>query len=638
MRSGLTLRMLLSGGALAVVIAAVFVLLLLAINDLRDSARLTRDSQQELSAADVLEKLVVDMETGVRGYVITRERRFLEPSNEARAAFPAAARSLERTVRDDEGHMGPVRQIIQDVASYIDEYASPLIRSVQRADPSASSIAVTAEGKRRVDALRSEFATLRARERAAIAARQDRADAAARRAIALGLAGFAGSILIVLLFTGYLTRVIVAPLRRAAGMAVRLAHGDLGARMPETGAGEIGDLERSFNTMASSLETSQDDLRRLVDEQSRLRRVATLVAQSVAPLEVFTAVTREVGLLSGADLARMERYEADGTVTGVASWSSEDDQLAVGTRFALEGVSIAALVVETGSPVRIDSFAQATGPIAEEARTLGIRSSVGCPIIVGGRVWGVIAASTKREAPFPVDTEARIGEFTELVATAISNSESRAELTASRARIVTAADETRRRIERDLHDGTQQRLVSLGLDLRLVQSSVPSELPELEQEIGRAARELDDVVDDLREISRGIHPAILSEGGLGPALRTLARRAPLPVEVEVPIERRLPAPIEAAAYYVVSEALTNTTKHASASGARVAVEDADGTLRLSIRDDGAGGADPRRGSGLTGLRDRVEALGGAIAVSSPAGQGTVLVVELPLEHEPAPSA
>ncbi|HET8873974.1 MAG TPA: CHASE3 domain-containing protein [Gaiellaceae bacterium] len=638
MRSGLTLRMLLSAGALAVVIAAVFVLLLLAINDLRDSARLTRDSQQELSAADVLEKLVIDMETGVRGYVITRERRFLEPSNEARAAFPAAARSLERTVRDDAGRIGPVRQIVQEVASYIDEYASPLIRSVQRADPSASSIAVTAEGKRRVDALRSEFATLTARERAAIAARQDRADAAARRAIALGLAGFGGSILIVLLFTGYLARVIVAPLRRAAGMAGRLAHGDLGARMPETGAGEIGELERSFNTMASSLETSQEDLRRLLDEQSRLRRVATLVAQSVAPLEVFTAVTREVGLLSGADLARMERYEADGTVTGVASWSSEDDELAVGTRFALEGVSIAALVVETGSPVRIDSFAEATGPIAEEARALGIRSSVGCPIIVGGRVWGVIAASTKREAPFPVDTESRIGEFTELVATAISNSESRAELTASRARIVTAADETRRRIERDLHDGTQQRLVSLGLDLRLAQSSVPSELPELEQQIGRAARELDDVIDDLREISRGIHPAILSEGGIGPALRTLARRAPLPVEVEVPTERRLPAPIEAAAYYVVSEALTNTTKHAGASVVRVAVDDADGTLRLSIRDDGAGGADPRRGSGLTGLRDRVEALGGAIAVSSPAGQGTVLVVELPLEHEPAPSA
>ena len=440
-----------------------------------------------------------------------------------------------------------------------------------------------------------------------------------------------------LLFTGYLARVLVAPLRRTAGMAGRLASGDLTARMPETGAAEIGELEHSFNEMAGSLERSQRDLRRLLDEQSGLRRVATLVAQSVAPSEVFEAVTREVGLLSGADHARMERYEADGTVTGLAVWSEESDQLAVGTRFSLEGVSIAALVADTGGPVRIDSFEDATGPIAHEARALGIRSSVGCPITVGGRVWGVIAASSKREAPFPPDTEARIGEFTELVATAVSNAESRAELTASRARIVNAADESRRRIERDLHDGTQQRLVSLGLDLRLVQSTVPPDLPELAQEIGRAAAELDEVVEDLREISRGIHPAVLTEGGLGPALRTLARRSAVPVEVEVERERRLSAPLEAAAYYVVSEALANTAKHAQASRAQVAIEDTDGVLRLSIRDDGVGGADPVRGSGLTGLRDRVEALGGAIDVSSPPGQGTVVVVVLPLEREPVPA-
>jgi signal transduction histidine kinase len=637
MRSGLTLRMVVSGGALAIVIGAVFVLLVLAINDLRDSARLTRDTQEELSSADELEKLLIDLETGVRGFVITGEERFLSPWNEARAAFPVDATSLERSVGADSAQLRDVRQIIRGVTSYIQEYAAPLVNAVRRGDASARSIAVTAEGKQRVDRLRAEFESLRARERSLIRERQDRADSAARRAIALGIAGLAGSILIVLLFTGYLARVIVAPLRRAAGMAYRLAHGDLGARMAETGAGEIGALERSFNQMAGSLESSQDDLRRLVDEQSGLRRVATLVAQAVSPSQVVEAVTREVGLLSGADLARMERYEVDGTVTGVAAWSKEDAQLAVGTRFALEGVSIASLVLQTGRPVRVDSFEDAAGPIAQEARALGIRSSVGCPITVGGRIWGVIAASTKSHAPFPVDTEARIGEFTELVATAISNAESRAQLTASRARLVTTADETRRRIERDLHDGTQQRLVSLGLDLRGVQSGVPSNLPELEKEIGRAAEELDEVIDDLREISRGIHPAILSEGGLGPALRTLARRAALPVQVDVPAERRLPAPIEAAAYYVISEAITNTTKHASASLARVAVEDADGTLRLSIRDDGVGGADPRRGSGLTGLRDRVEALGGAIDVSSPAGEGTLVVVDLPLEREPAMS-
>jgi signal transduction histidine kinase/CHASE3 domain sensor protein len=635
-RPGLTLRMIVSGAVLAIVIGAVFALLLLAIDDLRDSARLARDTRGELTALDELETLVIDLETGVRGYVITGEERFLEPWNAARADFPAEARALEQQAGDDPRRVRPIRRVIQGVTSYIQDYATPLVAAVRRDEPSARSVAVTAEGKQRVDRLRAEFEVFRAQERALLETRQDEADTAARRAVALGIAGLAGSILIILLFTGYLARVIVAPLRRAAGMARRLAGGDLGARMPETGAGEIAELERSFNVMAGSLETSQEDLRRLVDEQSGLRRVATLVAQTGPPSEVFEAVTREVGLLSGADLARMERYEVDGTVTGVASWSREEAQLAVGTRLALEGVSIAARVLQTRRPVRVDSFADAAGPIAEEARKLGIRSSVGCPITVGGRLWGVIAASSKREAPFPVDTEARIGEFTDLVATAIANAESRAELSSSRARIVTAGDETRRRIERDLHDGTQQRLVSLGLDLRVLQSTVPSDLRELQGEIGRTAGELDQVIDDLREISRGIHPAILSEGGLGPALRTLARRAALPVQLDFTTPRRLPAPIEAAAYYVVSEVLTNTTKHARASVARVAIEDSDGVLRLSIRDDGVGGADPARGSGLTGLRDRVEALGGAIVVSSPSGQGTLVVVDLPLEDDQSP--
>lgn len=382
--------------------------------------------------------------------------------------------------------------------------------------------------------------------------------------------------------------------------------------------------------LAARLRRKAEESARLADEQTALRRVATLVAQSTAPGEVFEAVTREVGRRSGADLARMERYEADGTVTGVARWSREDDPLAVGTRIRLEGVSIAALVRETSRPVRVDSFSEASGPIAQEARALGIRSSVGCPIVVGGRLWGVIAASSKRETPFPPGTEAQIADFTELVATAVANAESRSALAASRARVVAAADETRRRIERDLHDGIQQRLVSLGLELRLAQSEVAAVAPASGRELSRVVEELNEAIDDLREISRGIHPAVLSEGGLGPALRTLARRSAIPVDLELAAEGRLPEPVEVAAYYVVSEALTNTTKHASASHALVAVEQRDGVLKLSVGDDGVGGVEPARGSGLVGLRDRVESLGGSIQVTSRPGEGTVIAVELPL--------
>jgi signal transduction histidine kinase len=230
-----------------------------------------------------------------------------------------------------------------------------------------------------------------------------------------------------------------------------------------------------------------------------------------------------------------------------------------------------------------------------------------------------------------VDTESQIAEFTELVATAVANAESRAELTASRARVVATADETRRRIERDLHDGTQQQLVSLALELRAAAAAVPTELDELAARLSRTAKGLADVVENVREISQGIHPAMLSEGGLGPALRTLARRSTVPVELDVRTDRRLPGPVEVAAYYVVSEALTNAAKHASASVVHVDLEAEDSMVQLTIRDDGVGGADPGRGSGLIGLRDRIEALGGKIEVASPTGSGTSLFVKIPID-------
>jgi signal transduction histidine kinase len=379
---------------------------------------------------------------------------------------------------------------------------------------------------------------------------------------------------------------------------------------------------------------------RLSEEQSALRRVATLVAQSAPPSEVFEAVTREVGLFCDADLARMERYEQDGTVTGVGVWGRVPVELAVGTRFDLDGVSIARGVQETGGPVRVDSFGQDSGAIAQEARALGIRASVGCPIVVGGRLWGVVAASTRREEPFPPGTEAQIAEFTELVATAIANAEAKAELAASRARIVATADQTRRRIERDLHDGAQQRLVSLALRLRTASAAIPGELEDVLQELAGVGAELDAVLVDLRELSRGIHPAILSEGGLGPALRTLARRSSVPVQLQVGTQGRLPERVEVTAYYVAAEALTNVTKHAGASVVQVQVDREDGLVRLAIRDDGVGGADPARGSGLVGLKDRVEATGGTLRVQSYPGEGTSLLVELPIDaaHPADPSA
>jgi signal transduction histidine kinase len=276
------------------------------------------------------------------------------------------------------------------------------------------------------------------------------------------------------------------------------------------------------------------------------------------------------------------------------------------------------------------SYADATGAIAHEAQQLGVRSAVGCPVVVEGRLWGAIKTATLSDKPFPAGTESRIAQFTELVATAISNAESRAELAASRARIVTASDDARHRIERNLHDGAQQRVVSLELELRLAQDDVPEELAELRAEIGRIADEMSALLDELRELARGIHPAVLAVGGLRPALRALTQRASIPVELDIATDARFPRPVEVAAYYVASEALTNVVKHAKAAHVSVALAEQPGALFLSVRDDGVGGADPRGGSGLIGLRDRVEALGGTITLTSPPGAGTTVQVSLPI--------
>jgi signal transduction histidine kinase len=382
----------------------------------------------------------------------------------------------------------------------------------------------------------------------------------------------------------------------------------------------------------ASLEASRDELARLLAEQAALRRVATLVAREVHPAEIFSAVAEEIGRLLDAENAGIARFEPGGTAVVVLGGVGRDsDRRPVGSRLELVDYLAPAIVWQTGRPARVDDDAWAlrSDPVADALRELGIRSMLASPIIVEDRLWGVVIVMTRR-GPFPSEAADRMADFTELVVTAVGNAESRGELAASRARIVAAADETRRRIERDLHDGTQQRLVSLGLELRVAQSMVPAALPELGAEIGRVAEELTGVVDDLREIARGIHPAILSEGGLGPALRTLARRAAIAVELDVTVMARPPEPVEVATYYVVSEAITNATKHALASVVTVTVAERDDWLHVAIRDDGVGGVDPARGSGLIGLRDRAEALGGSLEVKSLSGEGTLIVVQLPL--------
>jgi signal transduction histidine kinase len=399
------------------------------------------------------------------------------------------------------------------------------------------------------------------------------------------------------------------------------------------------DLAAFTELIATAIANTQArmELRAFGEEQAALRRVATLVARGSAPEKVFTTVTAEVGQLLAADITVLVRYDSDDAVTIVGAWASTGGEPAtpVGSRFPVGGRNVASLVVRTGRSARIDyAEAGASGPIGSSATDVwGIRSSSGAPVSVGGWLWGVIVAASTGEALLPADTEVRLAGFTELVGTALANAESQTALTASRARIVTAADTARRRIERDLHDGAQQRLVALALELRGSAQASPRPGAEvLAAEMERAAEGISGVLDELREIARGLHPAILAEGGLDLAVKMLARRSSVPVALDLDpgLGRRLPEPVELAAYYVINEALTNAARHAHASAVQIDLAAPGTVVRLAIRDDGIGGADAALGSGLTGLRDRIEALGGTFAVTSPVGNGTTLLIEIPV--------
>jgi signal transduction histidine kinase len=374
---------------------------------------------------------------------------------------------------------------------------------------------------------------------------------------------------------------------------------------------------------------SRAGLARLAEQQAALRRVATLVARGVPPEEVFEAVTEEVVGLLGLDSAAMSRYESDGTMSAVTISGRLKDVFPVGRRWSLKGKNVSTIVFETGSPARIESYADPTDDLSAALREQGLRSAVGTPIVVEGRLWGVMSASSEDPEPLPADTEQRLISFTELVATAIANAENRAAVAASRARIVAAADDTRRRIERDLHDGAQQRLVHAVIVLKLALGALRKGDAKADELVAEALRHAEQANAELRELAHGILPAALTRGGLRAGVEGLVSRVSVPVSVGMSAGR-LPADVEATAYFVISEGLTNVVKHASADHATVTVQAEPGAVRVEIRDDGIGGADPARGSGLVGISDRVEALGGTLEVNTPPGSGTTLLIEIPL--------
>ena len=604
------------------------------IAEMCDADNAARDSRAALVTAGRLERLLFDLDADSQALALVDDQGFQQEYAAARSAFNAAKTELQ-AFRGSKGQIAAARRLVQADDAYVRDYLTPFTTTARNGPFPARSAVGGETGRQRLATLRDQGAVFERTQRTIADAAARRSAAAADEAV-IAVAVAAGiALLLILFFAVYVARMIVRPVRHIAHMA---GDRDVEVRTPQASPNEIHVLKSELNTMVASLAASQNKLRQVADMQGALRRVATLVARGSSPSEVFTAVAAEVGHVFDAAHTVIVRFEADETANVVAYWNDPDMPQVMPPldgHWPIEEGTVTATVRSTERPTRMNDYERNTSAIGRWARLVGLSCVVGCPVKVEGRVWGAMIIHCIDAEPTYGVTEDRMQEFVGLVGTAIANAQSRSDLLTSRARVVAAADESRRRIERDLHDGAQQRLVSLALKLRTAADG-PGEVP-LRELLDGLVHDLSDILDDLQKVSRGIVPPILTRSGLPPTLRSLARRSPVPVRLRMDgIEGRLPERVEVAVYYTVSEVLTNVVKHAHASEVCVDLDLRDETIRLSIRDDGCGGADLSGGTGLVGLKDRVEALNGYITVNSPPGDGTSLLVVIPTGPAQAP--
>jgi len=426
-----------------------------------------------------------------------------------------------------------------------------------------------------------------------------------------------------------LAAAVAAPVRVAGAVWGMLAVTSAAAPLPPATEPRLDAFVR-LATAAVGGSQARTELQALADEQAALRRVAELVARGAASEEVFVALSREASALLGDLPVALMVYDDSGAHV-VATCNSPAP---VGLHVPFSAGTAIDELFRTGRPAHVATYEATT--LADVTRELGIASTTAVPIAVEGRIRAALVASTAGP-PLPVDTEARLAQFADLAAVAIANAEMHAKLIASRARVVATADETRRRLQRDVHDGAQQRLVHALIALKMARNAVEAGsaaavlLEEALTQVERASSELRDIV-------RGILPTSLTHGGLRVGLESLVGDLALPVDVHITTPR-LPAALETTAYFIVAEALTNVVKHSQAREVVLTVDLDGDTLVVEVRDDGVGGANSARGTGLTGLVDRVDAARGALTISSPPGGGTAVHAELPVRpdgtHEPA---
>ncbi|WP_329234293.1 CHASE3 domain-containing protein [Actinoallomurus sp. NBC_01490] len=560
-----------------------------------------RDSAAVLLAANRLERLMADLEQSQLRYLATGNTRSLRPWQAARTALPRQAAALQRLAAENGSEQDRrAREIVRAATAYLREHAEPLMTMARRDRHGARALVTHAEGRRRIETIRRKFDHFADVQQRLVRARERDAVPAVRRMTAAA-AGVSGCLLLAFLASGLVRR------RRGPGTRVGLEWLDLGR------------------------------LRRTSGEREGLRRLAALAAGKASPEEIAAETARQMGRVLRAEHTMICRYEPDGTVRVTGHWSVPGAPPVMPPaegHWPVEDDHVTAAVRRTGRPARLHGDRAAAGALGDWLAANEIRRFAGCPILTGERLWGMAAVLFRSPLRRTARAEQTMRQFAALVGVGLENAAHRAELAASRVRLIEAADAARRRIERHLHESTQQRLVAVGLELSAVERTVPAGMEELRGQVSTAARELREVIEGLQDVARQLHPAFLLRRGLEPSLRALARRTPLPVDLEA--HGRQPPSWNSAmtVYYVVAEALTNAVLHAHASVVRVRLELED-EVRLRIDDDGVGGAHPYPGSALAHLRDRAEALGGEFTIDSPVGGGTSVRVTIPADSPPA---
>ncbi|GAA2582507.1 hypothetical protein GCM10010399_10380 [Dactylosporangium fulvum] len=623
-----------------------------AFDDRGRQARAAHTSHQAVVTAALVRTGVLAMEHGEHRYVVTGDPAHLRSWARARAMVESRIAQLPRLTADRPAQATLAAGLDQQIRQYLDTHPASAIKALRPGPTAAPDLGRLTSDQHQLDAIRHTAERFVGNERRHAAAQETRAERAFTRAgTATGL-GIITCLFVVPVLITYTTRVIVRPVRTAAAMADKLAAGTQTGRMPTDGPHEIGLLQRSFNTMALSLQRHHDDLNRVVVEQTALRRIASLMACTEAPDAVFDTITGQAGRLFEADTALLVRYDSDGAGTILAAWAGDHPSDRTGKR-PLVGERTPLPLRDTTGRMRAlrQSFCRHVGwerpdmPVAADG-VAGSTRGVGAPIMVRGQVWGALALLGEAGGRLRRDDTERTADFTDLAGLVVDTVEARIRLAAVSARLIDAGDETRRKLERDLHDRIQHHLIAVILRLRMLEADMTGRDateggtatgPVIADQVATIDGDLANVVEEVQTIAHGVYPAILTQRGLEAALDAMARRSPIPIERHIDLSPALPPVLQTSVYDIVAESLANTTKHAHASHLRIIAHQDGQKVWLRIEDDGAGGADSGRGTGIRSLTDRVQALGGTVQLHSPRGEGTRLIITLPL-HQAEPPA